>query len=465
MGKIFTKNRKNLRKWLFAEGMLLFVLFTNSYVSVRILLPVLLHSQGVSTNNAYALVVTFISVAAIMTIIWGRILSAAAFSLRGSQTLILLALAFNGLGLLALGTHHYLGFGIAICASASPLFIVALYTQTNRLFLNNETATHKANNIQRFALNLGALFGFLTYFLSFHYASAPTAYLINATTIFVSVAAAFIALRDIRIDFNVVTRYTLYLLISAVVADLTLKYADDFRYVVLVVYIASLFYAYFLTTRHEMSANKNFGLFLITLSTVFVYWLGSAMLSVHLPMFLAAHAKEAHYATYLSPALILVIDPLANLVLGYPLANLYVKLRTDTNTVLKHALLLISFAFFCFTIGVSLFDYHLFYFSSFVLILSLMSFGAAEFILITTAMSQINTLFKSARNTPFYLAIIRASSAFAASISYYIIADSKLVVSSFNLPYAQDYGPYFIILVISVVVTMLFCGIKRETND
>lgn len=449
------------------KGSLAALLFSNfffmsGYITLRLSLTIYLLKNGYSSNDAYAISMSASALFALCSLAWGLLYN----RISQDKNLILAGVAITLFSYLLLLLHSKIGqiLGISLYVVGSSMYFININLLVNKHFNENKTR-QRGNHVYQLIFNAGAFVGILL-LASFFSKHGQVIYLLSPLMMLASLITLAANNKNIILsDTHLLHSHNAHAKIAAIVLSMLvfvymlLHYDFIARYMLILAFVLSNLYIVYLIFTEK---NQKYLIFVVMmLCCSFIYWLANAIFYNQFTVFLSNDVGHTFFGISFSPLALLILDPVANIMIGYAIYTAYKHKAFAAHTMLSLGLVLLLIAFLVLSFSLTITpDYHeiAFYWPA----ISIIFFAGAEFLIQTTLNAQVSHLISNVSRQGFFMAMLQITRAFSAVIAFYLVGFNAPHSSSIKAITTSDAHIYIYLSFIIFIAGGLFIILSKK---
>ncbi len=438
----------------FIFTLLINTLFFSGYYILKDPLAYILQAGGMSLTDAYSITTTANVLLALCSLFFGFVLSGCG---RQKHSLFIgVALSVTAIFLLACKIPVLTRLAVTLYIVGGGLYFFSIVIFINHLFDNHATRM-RGNYLYQIFVNVGGCIGCSIFLMRMNSAHVFYGCLILGVIALLIFAVTYRSIQDdIAPRPAYFGRFYAGLIVLALLVFTALTLATFTRIFILLSFSLAVG-AVILRARHNGNRHLLQFLGLVFLFNI-PYWLANTVIATSFFYFLTHHVSRIHGV---SPAILMLADPLANTLFGVSLLFCQWGSAIDIHKNLSRSLKLLMVAFVVLAVGL--------YFSgnaplAFVYpLLTIVLFACAEFLLQTTLRTHIRDLLQYEERSEFMATgMLRASRAFATVIGYYLLTATHEISFHSNVAAVQPiFWLYFLLFLICLTCYVSYRGLYR----
>ncbi len=392
---------------------LISAIFFAGYFLLKCPLAFILHRQHIPLLQAYSITTTANILMAIVSVILGVLLK----NNTNQKFLLFQGVLLSTIALILLKTSHVgmLLLGVSFYVLGGSLYFFNIIIYINKLLLNHKES-QAGNYRYQIWINAGGFIGAVLFIMEYN-----NHLLLNQYSVFACVASLvlFVGCYPKLVDAKLFFKKTCLLQakLLGVLGLIFLCLYEDLatRWMAFIAFILAAGYGLY---HAQKTHNYNYlALILLVLFFSVPYWLGYTILYNE---FFHLLDKNTYLFFGMPSNVIILLNPLVNIVFGSFVLKQYQKRTTTMQTDLFIGMILLVVAFLSLFIGLFLASSPqalLFVFP----ITAVLFFSCGEFLIQTTLNASVKTLLNNQENISFGMGVLRSSRACASALGYFFM--------------------------------------------
>lgn len=429
--------------------------FMIAFIMLRSSLTLFLKNHGYAPDETFSLVTTTSTLSAVSALVCGYFIR----FLPTQDELVILGISIVAIGYILICSKFQalLPAGLAMYVVGSSFYFVNINLLVNAQF-KIDTARQQGNHFYVIVFNIGALLGLLG-FATTH--SIQTTYLYAIASLAIAFVIAYLYRRRFVRHKN--TQINLGKFLAILVGLLLASYflllhGALTRWLCLLLFAAVLAHLLYLARKEKQ--RKYYGFIVMLLLCSAMYWLSTEIFYSQFTVFLSNNVNNTFGHFTLMPLIYFSFDALSNIILGIAVYKLYKKYTPAPYKLLTLGVLLVACAFAC--IALPLYWYGINTKLSFIWpVFGIVFLGCSEFFLQSSTASQISFFATTPARRGYFMGLLRFTSAFAISVSFYLMTTTTAHNTAFNANTQLDLQLYTFMMVLALLAAIIYYVLCR----